>query len=215
MEALKGITREKLGSSETRRLRHAGMIPGIIYGHGEENIPFAMNSRDLNLVLQHGERLVKLALGKSEGNYLIKAVQRDAFDNEVIHVDFTRVNLDESVEVTVALTLKGTPAGEAEGGITLPGIAAVTIEVPVISIPEEIVVRLNDLALGDSLRVSDLPPLDAGAIISDGGAIIATCQLPIEAPEEEEEAEVSEAEEGAEPEVIGKGKAEEEETEGK
>jgi len=209
MEALKGITREKLGTSESRRLRHTGMIPGIIYGHGEANIPFAISAHDLNLVLAHGERLVTLAIGKSEGNYLIKAVQRDAFDNEVIHVDFTRVDLDESVEVTVPLSLKGAPAGESEGGVTMPGIAEVTIEVPVVSIPEEIVVRLNDLALGESLRVADLPPLETGRILTDSDAVIASCQIPTEAPPEEEEV-VGEAEEAAEPEIIGKGKAEEE-----
>ena len=213
MEALKGIVREKLGTSETRRLRRAGKIPGIIYGHGEANVAFAVDSHDLNLVLQHGERLVKMEIDSAEGNYLIKAIQRDAFDNEVIHLDFTRVNLDETVELTVPIHLRGTPAGESAGGVLTPGITQLTITCPVTSIPEEISVRVTDLNVGDVLRVGDLPEIEGGSILTDPQMVVASCSLIAEEVVEDEEVTV---EEGAvEPEVIGKGKPEEEETEGK
>ena len=211
MEALKGITRDATGSKKTRRLRQSGFTPGIIYGHGEANVAFAISAHDLQQALQHGERLVKMTLDDVEGNYLIKDVQRDAFDQGVLHVDFTRVNLDEIVEVEVPLTLKGTPAGEAEGGVLAPGIAQLTIEVTVTNIPEEIVVRVNDLAAGSALRVADLPPIPGATILTDDDAIVATCPFPTEEVVEEEV--VEEGAEEVEPEVIGRRKAEEEESE--
>ncbi len=212
MEALKGIAREKLGTRETRRLRRAGKTPGIIYGHGGENISFAVETHDLNLLLKHGERLVRMEIGGDEDNYLVKALQRDGYDNEIIHVDFTRVNLDEKVELTVPITLKGTPVGEAAGGVLSPGVTALTISCLVTQIPEEIVVRVNDMVVGDVLRVQDLPAVEGSDVLTDAQAIIATCRLMAEETEDEEVE--GEGEEGSEPEVIGKGKGEDEESEG-
>ncbi|MFW6155392.1 MAG: 50S ribosomal protein L25 [Planctomycetota bacterium] len=209
METLKGTPRDATGSMKARRLRQSGLTPGIIYGHGEANVPFAVSTHDLELMLQHGERLVKMTLGDTEGNYLIKEAQRDAFDQGVLHVDFTRVNLDEVVEVEVPITLKGTPAGEAEGGVLTPGLGELTIEVTVTNIPEEIVVHVDDLEAGSVLRVADLPPLEGATILTDEDAVVATCPFPTEEAVEEEEVAAEEVEE-AEPEVISRRKAEEE-----
>ncbi|NLF31816.1 MAG: 50S ribosomal protein L25 [Planctomycetes bacterium] len=211
MEALKGITRKATGSTQTRRLRQSGLTPGIIYGHGEANVPFAVSTHDLQLAMQHGERLVKMTLDDVEGNYLIKDVQRDAFDQGVLHVDFTRVNLDEVVQVEVPIALKGTPAGEAEGGILTPGIVELTIEVTVTAIPDEIVVRVEGLKAGGAIRVADLPAIEGVTILTDDDAIVATCPFPTE--EAVEEAPAEEGAEPVEPEVIGRRKAEEEEEE--
>ena len=199
MQTLKGISRTQFGSRPARTLRAEGMVPGIIYGHGEANQPFAVSAHDLNFVLNHGERVVALDLDGSQSNYLIKAVQRDAYDHDVIHVDFTRVDLDETVEVSVRVILRGTPAGEVDGGVMTQGLTELALECTVTNIPEEIRVRVSDMQVGDTLRVKDLPPVDGGRVLTDGDMIVATCKLVTEAPEVAEE-----AEEPTEPEVIGK-----------
>ena len=212
MQSLKGNARTQLGTHGTRRLRAAGQVPGVIYGHGRENVSFAISAHDLKGLMQQGERLVELDLDGQKDHYLIKQVQYDAFGHEVIHVDFTRVNLDETVQVTVPVVLRGTPAGATEGGVLVPGLAEIEIECPVVNIPEEIRVRLNDLKVGDLLRVRDLPAMEGVKYLADAEAMIAGCQLVAE--EVAAPAAAVEAEETTQPEVIGKGKKEEEGEEG-
>jgi large subunit ribosomal protein L25 len=210
MEKVVGVTRDKVGTANTRRLRRTGMVPGVIYGHGKENVSFAISAHDIGLVLGHGEHVVEMDLGGETSHYLIKSIQRDALDMAVVHVDFARVNLDETVQVTVPVVLRGKPAGEVEGGVLTQGLTKLSIECLVTNIPEEIRVRVNDMKVGQVLRVKDLPAIPGGKILSNPESMVATCQLVAE--EVEAPAAVAEGEEtaAAEPEVIAKGKEEEE-----
>src|SRR5437764_11062302 len=109
--------RNQLGSRANKRLRDSGYIPGVIYGHKEAVVPVTLPKRDVVGHLDKGAHLFDLSVdGKSE-KVLVKEVQYDHFGIEVLHVDFARVSLDEKVELTIPLELKGTPKGEAEGGV--------------------------------------------------------------------------------------------------
>ncbi len=204
MEAIKADLRKEFGTRVTRRLRGAGLVPGVIYGHGQENQSFTVKAHDLGLLLQHGERVVEMLLDGKTDTYFIKAVQRDAFDHHPIHVDFTRVKLDEQMEVSVAVVLRGTPGGEVDGGILTPGVTDVLVQCAVRDIPDEIRVRVNALQVGDTLRVKDLPEIEGVTILTDGELIVASCQVLAEVEEEE----VAEEVESTEPEIIGRGKEE-------
>src|SRR5882724_12168340 len=108
--------RSELGSRANKRLRDAGMLPGVIYGHKEAVVPITLPRKEVVNHLSHGAHLFDLALdGKSE-KVLVKEVQYDHLGISVIHVDFARVSLDERVEVTVPVELKGEPSTE-EGGV--------------------------------------------------------------------------------------------------
>src|SRR6187551_3612926 len=109
--------RGELGSRRNKRLRDAGFVPGVIYGHKEAVVPVTMPKKELVTQLQRGAHVFDLSMdGKSE-KVLVKEVQYDHLGLEVLHVDFARVSLDEKVEVTIPLELKGTPKGEEEGGV--------------------------------------------------------------------------------------------------
>src|ERR1700686_2920398 len=98
-------SRSELGSRANKRLRDAGHIPGVIYGHKEAVVPVTLPKKELTNYLGHGTHLFDLALdGKSE-KVLVKEVQYDHLGIEIIHVDFARVSLDEKVKVTVPLEL--------------------------------------------------------------------------------------------------------------
>src|SRR5271155_3873223 len=115
--------RTELGSRANKRLRDAGFLPGVIYGHKEAVIPVTLPKKELAGHLGRGAHLFDLALdGKSE-KVLVKEVQFDHLGLEVIHVDFARVSLDEKVTLTVPLELKGTPKGEEDGGVLTQVIA--------------------------------------------------------------------------------------------
>lgn len=205
MEALKAVIRKDLGSHQTRKVRAAGLVPGIIYGHGLEPVPFALSAKDLFRLIKNGERVVEMDLDGKTEHYLVRAVQYDAFGDKAIHVDFARVRLDETVTVTVPIVLRGTPAGATEGGTLIPGLGQVEVECLVIKIPDEIRVRLNELKVGEFIRVKDLPPMEGVTILADPETMIAGCQM---LAEEAAPAPV-EGEEAVAPEIIGKGKKEE------
>src|SRR6266699_1024122 len=132
--------RSELGSRANKRLRDAGFIPGVIYGHKEAVVPVTLPKKEVVNHLHHGAHLFDLNLdGKSE-KVLVKEVQYDHLGMEVMHVDFARVSLDEKVEVTVPIELKGEPK-EAEGGVLQQVINEIEVECVVTEIPDAI--RVN------------------------------------------------------------------------
>src|SRR5256885_2885912 len=148
--------RGELGSRANKRLRDAGFIPGVIYGHKEAVVPITLPKKDTVNHLHHGAHLFDLAVdGKSE-KVLVKEVQYDHLGIEVIHVDFARVSLDEKVEVTVPLILKGEPKGEAEGAVLQQFISELEVECLVTDIPNEIVHNVTEMEKDSELHISDL-----------------------------------------------------------
>ena len=191
--------RTELGSRANKRLRDAGFIPGVVYGHKEAVIPVTLPKKEITGHLGHGAHLFDLALdGKSE-KVLVKEVQYDHLGLEIIHVDFARVSLDEKVEVTVPLELKGTPKGEAEGAVLQQIISELEIECLVTDIPEVIRHNVSDLEKDAVLHIKDLK-LPAGVrVLQDEDLIVATVkEIAEEAPVEVAEGTA------AEPEVIGR-----------
>ena len=109
--------RGELGSRANKKLRDAGFLPGVVYGHKEEVVPVTLPRKEVVNHLNKGAHVFDLHMeGKSE-KVLVKEVQYDHLGTSVIHVDFARVSLDEKVKVSVTLELKGVPKGEADGGV--------------------------------------------------------------------------------------------------
>lgn len=191
-------TRNELGSRANRRLRLAGKLPGVIYGHKEAIVPVTLPKKEVVGHLNHGTHLFDLSLdGKSE-KVLIKDIQYDHLGMEVLHVDFARVSLDEKVEITVELELKGTPKGEADGGVLTQLVAQLELECLVTDIPDIIRHNVSDMGLDSDLLVKDLKLPDGVRCLQDEDLMLAQVREI-----EEEESETAEGE-TAEPEVIGR-----------
>lgn len=196
--------RDNKGTRNARRLRAEGLIPCNVYGHGQANESVAMDEHDVLSLVKHGERLLELNINGQMENVLVKEVQYDSMGDEILHLDLARVNLDERVEVTVPIMLRGTPAGAAEGGVLQQIISAVTIECLVTAIPDEIRQSVAEMKLGDHLTAGQLTLPQGAALKGNPEAIIATVSLIIEAEE------APAAVEGpAEPEVLTAKKEEE------
>lgn len=196
--------RPELGSRANKRLRDAGLLPGVIYGHKEAVVPIKLNRKEVVTHLNRGAHLFELYLDGQTENVLIKDVQYDAFGVEVLHVDFTRVDLNERVTLTVAVELKGEPKGEKEGAVLQQVLNEIEIECLVTEIPDRIVQDVSHMEKDSVLHVSDLK-LPAGVVATNDPEQI-VCQVR----EIREEVAAPVAEEGAaEPEVIGKKKEEE------
>jgi len=199
METIKATTRTEIGTNKVQRLRKEGNIPGIIYGHGSDPVAVTLAAHDLDVAMHHGERLLSLDMGGKAQNVLIKDVQYDTFGMEILHVDLTRVNLDETVEVTIEVNLVGTPEGQKDGGVLRQVTNEVRLEVPVQHIPEGIKVLVTELKLDDRLNLSDLELPEGAKLLDDPATVLCV----VSALAEEVEAEETEGEEASQPEVIG------------
>ena len=212
MAKLKATKRTELGKGKNKVLRAQGLTPAIVYGHGQDNVAVALSEHDLDLALHHGERILEIDLDGAIEHVLIKEVQLDTFGQHVLHVDLTRVNLTEQVEITVPLTLRGRPAGLDEGGVMLQQATELAVSCVVTSIPEEIEVWVNDLAVGDSIHAEDVELPEGVTLVSDPRLMV--CSVTIIEEEVVEEEEVGEETESLEPEVLTERKGDEDEEAG-
>ncbi len=203
-ETLNVQIRETRGKRRARRQREAGFIPGVLYGHGEETVSLSLAASELDTALRHGSRLVQLA-GAVAQQAFIRELQWDTWGAHVLHVDLTRVSAHEKVEVRVPVELRGEAPGVRQGGAIEQPVHELDVECEVTAIPEKIEVNVNHLELDQSITVADLKLPPTVRVLEEASVVVVHCAVPAEVVEEEGPAET------AEPEVIGRRKAEEEE----
>jgi large subunit ribosomal protein L25 len=206
-ETLTVALRADLGKHNTRRLRLAGSVPAILYGHKQEPVCLSIPADEVDAAIRHGGRLVNLA-GAMSDKAFIRDLQWDTFGLHVLHVDFSRISEHEVVEVVVAVELRGEAPGVREGGVIKLLVHEVTLQVQATEIPDKLFVNVNHLKLGDSIKVAELEIPEGAKILVDPEEIVVECVQPA----------VEEEEAGAEPlpgepEVIGRKKEDEEEAE--
>lgn len=206
-EALEVETRKTLGKRANRRLRESGKLPAVLYGHQEPAVSLTLPLDRLNQVVRHGTKLVDLS-GAASGQALLQHLHWDPFGKEVLHVDLLRVSAGDRVHVEVPIEMKGESPGGLGGGIVELLMHSVEIEVSPGSIPDKLHIHIGNLQIGDTLTLADISDLPEGAeYLAELDAAVVHCLAPKgeEAEEEGAEAEI------AEPEVIAKKRAEEEE----
>jgi large subunit ribosomal protein L25 len=193
-------SRSLLGSRNAGRLRRAGRLPAVVYGLDSEVQNVTVSARELDHLL-HSESgantLITLKLDGDETLALARQIQRHPTRNELVHVDFVRVRRDVAVAAEVPLTVEGEPPGAKEGGILEQLLFTLSIEAMPGNIPTAIVVDVSNLALGDQLRVADLPIPPGVAVQHEDDELVAQVSVPRGMEEEEAaEGEEGEGEEG-------------------
>ena len=203
---LKSEPRRALGTRAARKLRETGRVPVVIYGHDQPPEAVSLALHEVELALTHGAHMLRVDVAGDTRQYLIKDIQYDHLGHTPIHLDLTRVALDERVKVRVGIELRGIPRGVSEGGVLDRHMADLEVECLVTDIPETLHPIVTELGLGESLLVKDLK-LPAGvAALADPEDRVATVSALMVAPEVEEVEEIKEEE--AEPEVIGRARKE-------
>jgi large subunit ribosomal protein L25 len=217
---LKAEPRTDFGSRESRRLRREGMVPGVVYGSGDEARAFQCQARAVRDVLVHGGALFDVEIeGSAAVPVVLKEQQRDPVRDHLLHLDLHEVKLDEKIEADVTIELIGTEdaPGVKEGGVLEHVTHEITISALPTAIPESIPADVSAMVIGDTLQLSSLvaPEGVEFALGEDQNAdevTIATLSPPrVEEepePELEEEAELVGAEgEEAEGEEAAEGEA--------
>lgn len=207
--------RTEVGKGAARSLRREGLVPAVIYGHGLDPLPLAVPARELERVLQTiswENTLINLQLGEhAPAAVLIREVQFHPFRPEVLHVDFMQITAGEKIEVEVPVEVVGLAPGVKNGGVLEQQLHSVRVWCDPSRIPEQIDVDVGGLEIGDSLHVSDLrlPEIE---ILTEATTTLAVVVPPAVLKVEEAEAAAElEEEEEVEPEVVGRGRREEEE----
>ena len=203
-ETLEVQIREHLGTQNTRRLRAAGAVPAVLYGHGQPNVCLSLSAEALEAAIRHGSRLVNLTGALTERAF-VRELQWDTFGLHLVHVDLTRVSEHEMVEVTVAVELRGEAPGVREGGVIQHLIHQLDIECEVGLIPDKLYVNINHLKLGDMITVGQVPVPAGAKVFVEADEVVVQCVMPTE---ETDEAAAGEGA-AAEPELIGRKKEEE------
>jgi large subunit ribosomal protein L25 len=198
--------RERLGSSETRRLRKQGLVPGVLYGR-DEPISICVEERELRRALTGAGGLHSIldvqvdGTGKSHAS-ILKDYQVDNVRGHVTHVDLQEVRLDQPIHATVTVQLHGgeDAPGVREGGVLSQPLRELNVEALPLEVPEHIDLDVSHMATGDTLRVADVSVPDGVTLLDDPETVVAT----VTAPTREVEPEVEEGElEGAEAEAEG------------
>ena len=136
--------RETRGKNNARRLRMAGSIPAVLYGHGQQSVALSVPSGPLTAMVHKGSRLVNLAGGLDESAF-IREVQWDTWGDAILHIDFTRVSAGESVEVELTVELRGEAPGVKEGGVVNQPSRQIQLNCPMTAIPDKLV-SVNNVA---------------------------------------------------------------------
>jgi len=224
--------REHLGSSETRRLRRQGIIPGVLYGRGEP-ISIAIEERELRRALTGASGLHSILDVEIDGTgaaglhsildveidgtgtshaSILKEYQVDKVRGGVIHVDLHEVRLDRPITASVSVhLLRGDEApGVKEGGVLSQPLRELSVEALPLEVPEHIDLDVSGMEVGATLRVADIEVPEGVTLLDDPETVVATLTAPTRevAPEDELEAAEAEALEGETPGETPEGGAE-------
>ena len=205
---LEVMERDSRGSAEARRLRRGGLVPGILYGRGKPPHAFCVHQRELRRALSgpgglHAILDVVVDGQESTQHAILKAYQQDPLRGSVIHIDLHEVRLDQPIQAQVAVHLMGEPRGVTEGGVLSQVSREVRVEALPMEVPEHLELDVSDMGVGDTMRLSDLPPIKGVTYLDDPEeTVLANVTVPTEIvepePEEEEELEEGEVPEGEE-----------------
>ena len=204
--------RSTSGKNEARRSRAGGRIPAVVYGAGKPNVAISVDRKALSDVFREGAGenaifLLKLAGSDQSRHAMIREMQRDPVSRKPLHIDFVRVLMDVKITVNVPIEIVGIAKGvKVDQGILDVVTREIEIECLPTNIPANLPVDVTELAIGDAIRVSELPVPEGVTIVDNPEKVVVHVTHPTR--EEEPVAAAAEAAaEPVEPEVLKKGKA--------
>lgn len=200
---LSGSVRDNSGKGVARKIRFAGSLPAILYGHKENPMSLVVDEADVRHILNtHPDSpIVSLAIeGQGDVNTIIRDVQRHPTTGKLVHLDFQRIRLDEAVRVDVHVELQGTPVGVKDhGGIMEAATRTVEVSCLPADIPEGIFIDVSGMQIQDAIKLSDVSEKYPGVeFLGDADLTLAAVFPPsVEKKTAEEEAAEAEAAEAA------------------
>jgi large subunit ribosomal protein L25 len=187
--ALALAARDPEGSRSARRLRRDNLVPGVIYGGGEDPVHFRVDARILRNTLAHSGQIIEVTLdGGATANVLVKDVQRHPVRGEAVHVDLLRVRMDETIHATVQVDFLGADEspGVVAGGIFNQELRELNIEALPGDIPDTIAHDVSGLEMNATLTLDVLTIPSGVTLLDDAETVIATITPPTLEPVEDD-----------------------------
>ena len=183
--------RESRGSAASRRLREDGLIPGVLYGSGDEAQPFCIEERALRKALtgDHGLHAILDVIleGQQKAHHaVVKDYQLDPTRARLLHTVLHEVRLDQAIQTSVVIELVGEAAGQKEGGVLSQINREVRVEALPMEVPDHLELDISAMVIGDSLRITDLRVPEGVTLLDDLETVLATVSPPTKEPEPEE-----------------------------
>jgi large subunit ribosomal protein L25 len=202
--------REKLGSGQAKRLRRDGRVPMVLYGLKKNALSLTVPLRELDKFLRTGNRLVDLKLGGDTRTAILREVQWDPTTDDILHVDFLRVDKDQEIEDSVPVVFRGRAKGAAEGGVFQPLRSTLDVACRPADLPKEIVIDVEHLGVHESIHAGEVK-LPTGVKLRGAPGLVMCVVAVVKV-----EAAAATPAEGApaEPELIGRAAKDEEGAEG-
>lgn len=176
-EVLNVQLRDQTGTTASVRLRRAGMVPAVLYGHGEENRHLSIPVTEVKSVLRHHSKMVTLQ-GAVADTALVSDVQFDHLGINVLHLDLVRVNLKEKIEVEVGITIAGESIGVRSGGILLENLHEVVVRCLAGDIPDSLALDVSDLDIGGHKTAGQLTLPPGVELVTPADAVVAHIEKP-------------------------------------
>jgi large subunit ribosomal protein L25 len=187
--------RENFGKGFARRLRAAGKIPAVIYGHGTAPVHVALPGHQVFLLVRRANAVLELEINGEQQLTLVKDVQKDPVHQIIEHIDLLVVKKGEKIQVDVPVTVTGESFA---GTIAVQDATSVTLEVEATHIPEHVEVSVEGLEEGAQITAADITLPRGAALLADPETLIVAVSVPAAPVEDEaEEASEDEAAEGA------------------
>jgi large subunit ribosomal protein L25 len=198
--SLQAEARSDTGKGVARKLRAAGKVPAVMYGRGAEPASLAVDARSLSQALATDSGvnvLIDLHVDGEAHLAMARQLDRHPVRGDIRHVDFLLIDRTKKIAVDVPIHIEGDSPGIKEGGVLEHHLWQLHLESLPGQVPERINVDIGRLAIGDVIRVEDVPVPEGVTMLTAGDEIIVTCVIPQVMKVEEEVAEVAEGEEVA------------------
>ena len=187
---VEALERDSFGKGAARKLRAAGRIPAVVYGHGTDPVHVSLPAHQIGLIIRKANAVLDLQISGKSQLTLVKDVQKDPVHQVIEHLDLIVVKKGEKVQVEVPVHLEGE---SASGTVADLDSHTLLLEVEATHIPENVVVSVEGLEEGTQLHAKDVPLPKGAALISDADALVVNVHVPQKAAETEEPAEGEEA----------------------
>ncbi|MEL5991892.1 50S ribosomal protein L25/general stress protein Ctc [Microbacterium phosphatis] len=191
---LEVAVRTEFGKGFARRLRAAGKIPAVLYGHGTEPVHLALPGHETALIIRHANAIIELKIEGKTQLALVKDVQKDPVRQIIEHLDLVVLNKGEKVIVDVPVAVEGE---SAPGTIVNQDATTLSVEVEAISIPEHLVVNVDGLEDGTHVTAGEVELPQGATLVTDADVLVVGITTPA-APTEDEAAAEGETTEAAE-----------------
>jgi large subunit ribosomal protein L25 len=205
---IQATKREQSGKGFARSLRRSEKIPAVVYGHGYDPVSITLDGIVLNKMFKPGRenaaefQLISLQIdsdgAQTETQVMIKEIQRHPLKQNIEHIDFFAVKMDEPVVASVHIRLHGKPEGVNLGGILRHILREIEVKSLPADIPSHLDLEIGHLLVGDAIHVSDLEVPENVQVLTDLSAAVVNIMLPSVIKDDEKEEQEEGQEEGQE-----------------